>query len=491
MILKKLVLSAIFFVLFYPAVLSARPLESGYVGAEVCMGCHQKEYDQWKTSGHARILRKPAEQGIEAIPFPEGYNKQNVSYAIGGYRWKALFLDQNGYLITSSIAGQGKNQYDLKSKTWVDYFRGQKVPYSCGGCHTTGFSVDGHQNGLEGIIGTWKFEGVQCEVCHGPGALHAQSSLKADIKIDRNICSQCHGTKPLDVIPLQGVFLAPYTEADQLMKSGMRQFACVVCHNPHLPAGNSIKQSCESCHQKTMAAYRGSYMYKLGVKCIDCHMPPAGIIAEGDAKTFDGDFKSHLFKIDHRIEFHVITKNGQRMNPGYLSVEYACMRCHSLYHNRQWAQSTAMFAHKIRITTDIKIMRLQVVFAYIGFVLSVIALLSAISLKNWLLPKANKKKMLTIHRFAAWISFAVYIFISTMCIYFHTPLDNLSEMFNLGWFLIHPINGIIGLILYGGKIVTVRKYKSGWKTSGLLWGIGIFIFWLIQISTVLFHSQIF
>ena len=489
--MKKLALSVIFFVLFNPAVLSARPSESGYAGAEVCMGCHQKEYDQWKTSGHARIIHKPDEQGIEAIPLPAGFNRQNASYVIGGYRWKALFLDQNGYLITSTTAGQGKNQYNLKTKTWVDYFTGQKIPYNCGGCHTTGFSTEGRQNGLEGVMGTWKFEGVQCEVCHGPGALHAQSSLKTDIKTDRNICSHCHGTKPLDVIPLQGVFLAPYTEANQLMKNSMRTFTCIVCHNPHLPADKSIKRSCESCHQKTAAEYKGSYMYKLGVKCIDCHMPPAGIIAEGDAKTFDGDFKSHLFKIDHRREFPVIAKNGQRMNPGYLSVDYACMRCHSLYHNRQWAESTAMFAHKIKITTDIKIMRLQVVFAYIGFVLSLIALLSALSLKNWLLPKANKKKMLTIHRFAAWISFAVYIFISTMCIYFHTPLNNLSEMSNLGWFLIHPINGVIGLILYGGKIITVRKYKAGWKTPGLLWGVAISIFWLIQVLTVLFHFQIF
>ena len=108
MILKKLALAAIFFILFNSAALSARPSESGYVGAEVCMGCHQKEYDQWKTSGHAQILHKPAEKGIDSIPLPAGYSKQNISYVIGGDRWKALFLDQNGYLITSTITGQGE-----------------------------------------------------------------------------------------------------------------------------------------------------------------------------------------------------------------------------------------------------------------------------------------------------------------------------------------------------------------------------------------------
>ena len=479
--------------LFAPIVSGALPRKNNYVGIEVCRTCHEKEYKAWKTSGHARILHKSSDTEITTIPLPAGYDRKNVQYIIGGYKWKALFLDRKGYLVTSTATGYVKNQYNLKSKNWVDYLAGQKVPYNCGRCHTTGYLSEGHQDGLEGIIGTWKFEGIQCEVCHGPGANHAASALKSDIKVDIYICSQCHGTEPLNVIPLDGVFLAQYTEVNQLLKSRMKSFSCVVCHNPHLSAQKSIKRSCETCHQKIAEEYKESYMFKVGVTCIDCHMPLAGMIAEGDEKTFRGDFKSHLFKVDHRKEFPLLIKDGQRLNAGYLSVDYACMPCHSVYQNRQWASSFGMFAHKIKITTDIKIMRLQIVSTYIGFFFSVIGLLTGLYLKNLFLTslKFNKKTVLTFHRLSTWITFSLYIFVSTMCIYFHFPLDNPLKVLNLGWFVIHPINGLLGIVLYGGKIITVRKYKKGWATLGLLWGVGIFVFWLIQIITVLFHFQVF
>jgi hypothetical protein len=211
-----------------------------------------------------------------------------------------LFLDAEGYLITSTSAGSGRNQYNLKSKKWVDYLPGQKVPYDCGGCHTTGYSPVGHLGGLEGITGTWEFEGVQCEACHGPGALHAATSRKEEITIDREICLQCHGTEPLDIVPVKDVFLSPYTEANQLMKSKMKDMACTDCHNPHPPSEKSIKQSCGTCHSKIAAVYGESYMYAKRVTCIDCHMPPAGAVAEGDAGTFHGDLKSHIFFIERR-----------------------------------------------------------------------------------------------------------------------------------------------------------------------------------------------
>ncbi len=461
---------------------SAGPPINVYAGADKCKSCHAKEYADWKESGHARILHRACDAENQAIPMPEGHERENISYVIGGFRWKALFLDQSGYLIT----GNGKNQYDVKSRKWADYLSGQKVPYDCGGCHTTGFSSEGHQDGLEGIRGTWKFEGVQCEVCHGPGALHSSSSLKADIKTDKNNCAKCHGTRPLEVIPLNGVFLASYTEANQLMKSKMKNLTCTDCHNPHQSTEKSIKQSCRSCHQKAATEYEGSYMYRIGVKCIDCHMPPAGIAAEGDKKTFQGDLRSHLFRIDHRKELPVAMADGKRINPGYLSVDYACTRCHYIFENRQWATSFAMYAHRIRVTTDIKIMRLQVVAASLGLLFSLAALLSAAFLKSWLGPPKDKKRMLSIHRHSAWITFSLYVFVSTMCIYFHFPLDKPGKALNMGWFLIHIFNGPLGLFIYAGKIIAVRKYKKGWGAQGVLWGAALFIFWLVQYGTAIF-----
>jgi hypothetical protein len=459
----------------------AGSLNDGYIGAVACMPCHTKEYNEWKTSGHALIIRSSSDASINNIPLPAGYTKGDISYVIGGFRWKVLYLDKDGFLIASAIAA--KNQYNVRSGMWVDYFPGEKVPYDCGGCHTTGFSSEGHQDGRKGILGTWKFEGVQCEACHGPGALHASSSLKADIKIDKDNCARCHGTRPLEVIPLNGVFLASYTEANQLMRSKMKNLACTDCHNPHLSSEKSIKRSCRSCHQNTAREYEESYLYKVGVQCIDCHMPPAGRVAEGDSKTFNGDLKSHLFRIDHIKDFPVVSKNGQRINPGYLSVDYTCMRCHNIYESRLWAASFGGIAHKIKVTTNLKIMHFQMFFASIGFLFSALSVLSALSLKNWLWPALNKKRMLSLHKHSAWVTFAAYVFVSALCINFHVPLDKPSNILNAGWFLVHIFNGPLGLVVFGGKIIVVRKYRKGWAQQGVFWGIAVFIFWLIQYST--------
>lgn len=471
---------------FFTPVLLHASTQSDYVGAEKCQKCHEIQYDGWKTSGHARIVRKTAHLD-GTLHFPWGYSKKNTSYVIGGFKWKALFLDTKGYMITSTSAGIGKNQYNVRTRQWVDHLPGQSVSYDCGRCHTTGFSPEGHQNNLPGIKGTWKFDGVQCEACHGPGGKHVRTLAKEDIIIDSNVCAPCHGTEPLNEIPLDGVFLAQYSEANQLMKSAMRDLTCASCHEPHLPSGESIKNSCESCHQKIAKDYGESFKYKTGITCMDCHMPRAVMIAEGNSKIFRGDFKSHLFKIDHRKAFAVVEKNGKRMNPGYLTVDYSCIPCHNISRDRQWASASAMFSHMIKVTSNIKIMRLQVWSLYIGFSAAFLALLTGLYLRNYLLPASNfnRKTALTYHRLLSWTAFSIFVFNVILCNYFHFPFDDPAKALSYGWFLIHPINGILGAVFYAGKIIAVRKFKKGWKTDGLVWGVGLFIFWLIQSITVI------
>jgi len=469
---RKCVLIA--FALFLSAVFSAAEAGERYIGAGKCGLCHKKIYEEWKSSGHSRILHKPFDSEVKELPLPEGYSRKNLSFIVGGYKWKVLFLDTDGYLVN--------RQYNLQSRRWVAYFPGERTPYDCGGCHTTGFDPKGSQKGFTGIKGAWKFPGVQCEACHGPGAAHAASTLKSEIIIDRD-CSRCHGTEPYDVIPVTGVFISPYTEANQLQKSKMRGLGCTGCHDPHKSAQSSIKNACEACHREIEEKYKDSYLYETGVSCTDCHMPPAIALAEGKTDSFKGDFKSHLFRIDHTKKAPFIEKDGVKINPGYLSVDYACMPCHRVYRDREWARSFGLVAHGIKITPNIKIMRLQMVLASAGFAFAVLSMLSAMSLKGWLWPVQNKKKMLSIHRHSVWITFAVYFFVSVMCVTFHFPVSEPAKAVNLGWFLIHPINGAIGFFVYAGKVVSVRKLKKGWGMPGVLWGAGLFLIWLIQFAT--------
>jgi hypothetical protein len=345
----------LYLLIFEPGLHVAAAEMNEYIGADRCKSCHEREYAGWRETGHARILQTIQQVDPWSVPLPAGMERDQISYVVGGYRWKTLFLDRSGHLITTTGLGPGENQYNVQSKQWVDSAPGEKVVYDCGRCHTTGYSPRGHQNGLEGIQGRWKFEGVQCEACHGPGKEHTRTTLKRDLRGGIE-CRTCHGTPPYDRIPMKGVFFAPYTEANQLLNSPKRNFRCVECHNPHLPAERSITQKCTQCHEAIAQEYRGSLMHRAGVTCEDCHMPPAEVIPHENPATFEGDFKSHLFRIGHMQDFPAGIEGGLRVTPGYLSVDYACMRCHQVYEDRRWAIRYSLYVHNLKVTTNVKIM---------------------------------------------------------------------------------------------------------------------------------------
>ncbi|KHK02964.1 cytochrome c family protein [Desulfovibrio sp. TomC] len=75
---------------------------------------------------------------------------------------------------------------------------------SCYGCHTTGY---GRPGGFTSFAATPQLADAGCEVCHGPGSLHAASGDPAAIKGRLTLadCDPCHndsrvrsfGYKPL------------------------------------------------------------------------------------------------------------------------------------------------------------------------------------------------------------------------------------------------------------------------------------------------------
>jgi len=67
----------------------------------------------------------------------------------------------------------------------------------CVNCHTTGA---GYPSGFRIDQTTKHLEGVQCEVCHGPGGKHVASEGEADMRVtsDREFCRGCHDS---DVSP--------------------------------------------------------------------------------------------------------------------------------------------------------------------------------------------------------------------------------------------------------------------------------------------------
>ena len=61
----------------------------------------------------------------------------------------------------------------------------------CYGCHTTGY---GESGGFRSLKETPHLKNTGCEVCHGPGSLHAESENPSDLKVEISIkdCVKCH-----------------------------------------------------------------------------------------------------------------------------------------------------------------------------------------------------------------------------------------------------------------------------------------------------------
>ncbi|MEN8098525.1 MAG: hypothetical protein ABFQ89_05575, partial [Chloroflexota bacterium] len=84
----------------------AEMMVAQYAGSEACADCHAGVYDLFSKSGHAFKLNpvvdgKPPEYPFTEVPSPpDGYTWDDITYVIGGYNWKARFIDTNGYIIT-------------------------------------------------------------------------------------------------------------------------------------------------------------------------------------------------------------------------------------------------------------------------------------------------------------------------------------------------------------------------------------------------------
>ncbi|MFQ5997623.1 MAG: multiheme c-type cytochrome, partial [Dehalococcoidales bacterium] len=321
--------------------------ELGYVGSETCGQCHADKYSSFRVTGHPWKLKTAEVAKSNPLPLPKGYTWDDISYVIGGYKWKSRYIGTDGYIITTTDGEPGNNQYNMMVGTWSDYHAGEEKKYNCGKCHTTGYSEEGNQGGLEGIVGTWAFEGIQCEACHGPGKDHvAGGGDKAAITVDSSsaLCGNCHIRGEAETIPAKGGFIRHHEQYNELLASPHKSFNCVTCHDPHQKAEFSIKADCASCHSGQNTEFTGSQMQKVGLTCTDCHMPMAtkSAVSLGPNK---GDVKTHLFRITTDPAASLFTEDGAFANDS-LTLDFVCLQCHQ-DKDVQWAADYAEGVHSL------------------------------------------------------------------------------------------------------------------------------------------------
>ncbi len=320
-----------------------------YIGSAACAECHTDISEVFMKSGHPYKLNKvvdgqpPVYPFTEVLEVPQGYTWDDISYVIGGYNWKARFIDKEGYIITGPEGDEPYGaQYNFANPVvgndphWVPYHQGEKKPYTCGTCHTTGYwnDPDTHQDGLPGLIGTWTEPGIMCEECHGPGSLHAGNPQLVKPKVDRSseLCGKCHYRGVPEAVDAKGGFIKHHEQYEELFQSKHLALKCVDCHDPH--AGviqlrkaevQTTRTLCQNCHHQE-ARYQASPIMKAMVECVDCHMPRVTKSAVGNAAKFTGDIRTHLMALDP-TQTSQYTEDG-KFTLSQIGLDFGCKSCH-------------------------------------------------------------------------------------------------------------------------------------------------------------------
>ncbi|RUT78319.1 cytochrome c3 family protein [Ancylomarina longa] len=338
------------------------PTELAFAGSETCATCHQDKYDMFIESGHPYKLNKVVDGNEPEIPWhdlgyiqlPQGKTWADVTYMIGGYGWKARWLDSNGYIMTDNNSNDD-TQFNMADGTQVGYSTSHAMgtkPYDCGKCHTTGWKStdDGgaHQDGLEGIAGEFFAGGVHCEECHGMGNIHTVTTEESDIHVDKTseLCGRCHTRNADRSIAASGGFIKHHEQYDEWLTSShnANNVGCIDCHDPHASVkyddkalGQGVTKACTDCHSTFNADNHGGAQ----LECITCHMPKASksAIKTGDYK---GDIKTHIFNINAAADGKLFNAEGTVANPEGLgmSLDYVCYQCHKDVNGLGGSQST-------------------------------------------------------------------------------------------------------------------------------------------------------
>lgn len=241
-----------------PSLPSTRPgsandaRQPAYAGSEACIQCHRREFDSWRQTGMAKMLRpfsadnimgdfgpgmefrnelgeQIVRMGDDGRPFfdIEGrdghWHKYRVDYTIGS-KWQQGYVTRlpDGRMQVLPI------EYNKLQQKWVNYWKlidppgsvranVQRFPellpatnyqMNCAICHTSQLKTTTTDD--EGIEhAQFREPGVNCEMCHGPSQAHVEqmerkdltpsAPIKPPVDFTRTnnregvrVCAQCH-----------------------------------------------------------------------------------------------------------------------------------------------------------------------------------------------------------------------------------------------------------------------------------------------------------
>ena len=201
----------------------------GYAGEKTCLTCHEAQSKGYAGSAHARVYTAnapAASQGCESCHGP------GQAHAEAG-----------GDVTKIRTFGKGMKPHEISDACMTCHAKGEHALWD-GSAHDT--------------------RNMSCLSCH---SVHEAKSEKAQLKktAETETCVQCHRSQ---VQKMNKTAHMPVREG---------KLQCGSCHNPHgstnvklLKAGNSVNQSCVTCH----AEKRGPYLFDhpaVEESCTSCH----------------------------------------------------------------------------------------------------------------------------------------------------------------------------------------------------------------------------
>ncbi len=309
-----------------------------FVGSEACAECHSGTYERFSQSGHAWAMTPVVDGQAPRIPSnevrnpPEEMAWADLSYVVGGFQWKALFVDQDGYLVTGEAAQFNLDNNQLEAgNEFVAYHPGEELSFDCGSCHATGYNRRGVHNTQAGMVGTFFQPGVQCEACHGPGSLHVNNtfSFSPDTTRDAAKCLDCHMSGAIETA--DGFIQHTNHEYGDLFPGKHALLDCVDCHDPHagVVAPREARQpvlraTCQGCHFREAQVEK--VHTQIRIACDTCHMPQLIQNAIGAPASFMADLKTHQVVINAG-QIGQFDADGNILPQ--LGLNTTCRQCHN------------------------------------------------------------------------------------------------------------------------------------------------------------------
>jgi predicted CXXCH cytochrome family protein len=306
---------------------------SGYLGRDVCAGCHRDiaisqsgtnmartwkgvatpqlplNYSETHAEGPMPAIEyalKRTGQGLQYRVQMPGHSAQEfpVEIMIGGERHGISFLLRIPAVESSPLpvarlvearyfhsASQDRLAFSLgfpedKPSTYETAFGRVLTPYLEKRCLTCHAAPRSHGRGVE--------SGVACENCHGPGQPHlaALSTHSRDLGIlnpnklpvaeRMRPCSQCHAGSSLVADPLPNDLLisdqVTALKNSECWRESAGGIACTNCHDPHKDAPRPVlvtrtEKTCLGCHRATVTNHAGLCPVNRIAGCVGCHMP--------------------------------------------------------------------------------------------------------------------------------------------------------------------------------------------------------------------------